>query len=293
MVTIATWAFGGSYDAETNLTNHLGGIAEAAAAGADLVVFPEASLQGYPAMTSAGNLRDVLRTAYATAEPLDGPRVMQLREAARNFGIHVIFGMTERGLRSGVVFNSSVLIGPGGILGAYRKVHVGIQEQVIWSPGSEWPVFDTPFGRVGMLICYDQVFPESCRELMLRGAELVVMPTAWSLRPDETSPESALSVEQYVLYGRARAAENCLWFISSNFAGRLGTATFCGHSQVIDPLGRVIADTGSKPEPRLVLANIDVQSGIEDAYAWGTGAKLWRDRRPGMYTSISAPVTIA
>jgi predicted amidohydrolase len=293
MATIATWAFGGSYDAETNLANHLGGIAEAAAAGADLVVFPEASLQGYPPLASPGNLRDVLDTAYATAEPLDGPRVARLSEAARNFGVHVIFGMTERGSRPGVVFNSSVLIGPTGVLGAYRKVHVGIHEQVIWSRGREWPVFDTPFGRIGMLICYDQVFPESCRELMLRGADLVVMPTAWSLRPDETSPESSLSVEQYLLYGRARAAENCIWFISSNFTGRLGNSTFFGHSQVIDPLGRVIADTGSKPEPRLVLANVDVRSGIESAYAWGTGAKLWRDRRPDMYTSVSAPVTIA
>lgn len=293
MVAIATWAFGGTHDTGENLERHLNGMAEAAAAGAELVVFPETSLQGYLAVMARGGEREVLAHAYEAAEPLGGPHVAQLAQAARELGIHVIFGMTERGAQPGVLFNSTVLAGPDGVIGVYRKVHVGITEQVIWSRGNEWPVFDTPLGRIGMLICYDQAWPESCRELSLRGAELLVMSTAWSLRSDEVSPDTALSAEQYQLYGRARAAENARWFVSSNFTGPLGGLSFFGHSQIIDPLGRVVAETGSKPEPSFVVADIDVRGGIEAANARGMGARLWRDRRPETYTHIAAPMSPA
>lgn len=288
MTKIATWAFAGSYDTELSLKRHLSCLEEAAAAGAELVVFPETSLQGYPAVLAHGQDQEVLARVYDVAEPLDGPRVAELSAAARDLGVHVIFGMTERGSRPGVVFNSTVLAGPGGIVGTYRKVHVGITEQVIWSRGQDWPVYDTPLGRIGMLICYDQAWPESCRELTLRGAELLVMSTAWSLRPHEPSPEESLSAEHYQLFGKARAVENQRWFISSNFTGPLGGLTFFGHSQVIDPLGQVVAATGSGPEQSMVLADIDVRGGIEAAQARSRGPRLWRDRRPETYTSLGA-----
>jgi predicted amidohydrolase len=290
MTTIATWAFAGSYDADISRKRHLSCLEEAARAGADLVVFPETSLQGYPAVLAYGQDQEVLLSVYEAAEALDGPRVTDLAAAARDLGVHVIFGMTERGDRPGVVFNSTVLAGPGGIIGTYRKVHVGITEQVIWSRGQDWPVYDTPLGRIGMLICYDQAWPESCRELTLRGAELLVMSTAWSLRPHEKSPGESLSVEHYLLFGRARAVENQRWFISSNFTGPLGGLAFFGHSQVIDPSGRVVAATGSKPEQSMALAEVDVRGGIEAAQARSRGPRLWRDRRPETYTSLGAAV---
>ena len=290
MTTIATWAFAGTYDAGLSLKKHLSCLEEAAKAGAELVVFPETSLQGYPAVLAHGQDREVLRSVYEAAEPPDGPRVTELAAAARDLGVHVSFGMTERGARPGVVFNSTVLAGPGGIVGTYRKVHVGITEQVIWSRGQHWPVYDTPLGRIGMLICYDQAWPESCRELTLRGAELLVMSTAWSLRPDEKAADESLAVEHYLLFGKARAVENQRWFISANFAGPLGGLTFFGHSQVIDPLGRVVAASGSSQEQSMVLADIDVRGGIEGAQARSRGPRLWRDRRPETYTSIGAVV---
>jgi len=290
MTLIATWAFVGTYDTDASLKKHLSCLEEAAQAGAELVVFPETSLQGYPAVLARGQEQGVLLSAYEAAEPLDGPRVSELARAARDLGLHVIFGMTERGSRPGVLFNSTVLAGPGGILGTYRKVHVGITEQVIWSRGHDWPVFDTPIGRIGMLICYDQAWPESCRELTLRGADLLVMSTAWSMRPDEDSPDTSLSVEHYLLYGKTRAVENQRWFISSNFTGPLGGLSFFGHSQVIDPLGQLAAATGSKPEQSMALADIDVRGGIEAAHAHSYGPRLWRDRRPETYASIGAAV---
>lgn len=289
MTSIATWAFAGTYDTDISVKKHLSCLEEAAKAGAELVVFPETSLQGYPAVLARGQEQEVLQSVYEAAEPLDGPRVRELTEAARDLGVHVIFGMTERGTRPGVVFNATVLAGPGGIIGTYRKVHVAISEQVIWSRGQDWPVYDTPLGRIGMLICYDQAWPESCRELTLRGAELLVMSTAWSLRPDEESPDASQAADHYLLFGRARAVENQRWFISSNFTGPLGGLSFFGHSQIIDPRGQVIAATGSKPEQSMVLADIDVLGGIEAAQARSRGPRLWRDRRPETYTSIAAP----
>jgi predicted amidohydrolase len=288
MTAIATWALAGSHDTDLNLKKHLTCLDEAAKAGAELVVFPETSLQGYPAVLAHGQEQEVLQSVYDTAEAPDGPRVTELADAAGDLGVHVIFGMTERGTRPGVVFNTAVLAGPGGVIGTYRKVHVGITEQVIWSRGQDWPVYDTPLGRIGMLICYDQAWPESCRELTLRGAELLVMSTAWSLRPYEKAADESLSVEHYLLFGRSRAVENQRWFISSNFTGPLGGLNFFGHSQVINPLGQVIAATGSEPEQSMVLADIDVRGGIQVAQARSRGPRLWRDRRPETYTSISA-----
>jgi predicted amidohydrolase len=289
MVTVATWALAGSYDADISRKRHLAGMEEAARAGADLVVFPETSLQGYPAVLTRGHEAEILGAVYEAAEPLDGPRVTELAGAARDLGLHVIFGMTERGPRPGLMYNTTVLAGPEGVIGTYRKVHVGITEQIIWSRGRDWPVFDTPLGRIGMLICYDQAWPESCRELTLRGAELLVMSTAWSLRAEEAAPETALSVEHYLLYGRARAVENSRWFISSNFTGPLGGLNFFGHSQVIDPLGNVVAATGAKPEQSMAVAEIDVRGGIEAAQARSRGPRLWRDRRPETYTHLTLP----
>ncbi|HEY1702870.1 MAG TPA: carbon-nitrogen hydrolase family protein [Trebonia sp.] len=292
MATIATFAYEGTYDPDVSVKKIRAGIEEAAQVGADLVVFPETALQGYPAAMSRGDEPRVLKSVYEVAEPLDGPRVTELTGAARELGVHVIFGLTERAAQPGVVYNTTVLAGPEGLIGTYRKVHVAIGEQVIWARGRDWPVYDTPIGRIGMLICYDQAWPESCRELTLRGADILVMSTAWSLRPDEASPSEALSVEQYLLYGKVRATENQRWFISSNFTGPLGDLTFFGNSQVIDPLGRVVAESGMKPAQSMVLAEIDVRGGIEAAQARSKGHRLWRDRRPETYTHLTAPAEV-
>lgn len=293
MTTIATWAFSGTYDIGMSIKKHLAGMEEAARAGAELVVFPETSLQGYPAVLAPGEEPAVLQDTYEAAEPLDGPRVAELTRAARDLGIHVVFGLTERGAKPGVIFNTTVLAGPDGVVGVYRKVHVGITEQVIWSRGRQWPVFGTPLGRIGMLICYDQAWPESCRELSLQGAELLIMSTAWPLRPGESSPDGALSADHYLLYGKARAVENSRWFISSNFTGQLGGFSFFGNSQIIDPLGRVVAETGTSPEASFALADIDVAGGINAAHARSKGARLWRDRRPETYTHLASPVDLS
>lgn len=273
MPRVATFALNGALDKERNLENILGCIDEAADAGAKLVVFPEIGLQGYPSTDMSQLRRSGLQKVFSGAEQVpDGPSVRTIAERAVARGIYVVYGMNELGTSPGMVYNTAVLTGPSGHVGKYRKVHVAPSERNIWQSGDEWPVFDTEIGRIGLLICYDKSWPESCRELMFGGAELFVMPTAWGIVPD-----------QYDLHERARALENNRWFISSNYSGRLGLNDYFGLSQIINPAGRVVATSGQTSEQVMVTADIDVRAGIEAAMAEFTGARAWRDRRSSTY----------
>jgi predicted amidohydrolase len=270
VTVVSTFAFNGSHEKSANLRNILACLDAAAAVGARLAVFPETSLQGY--RTIRDRSADLLRV-YDGAEPVpDGPSVRAIAERAQALGMLVAYGLNESGSRPGVVYNAAVLTGPNGHIGCYRKVHIGPSERAIWQEGDQWPVFETEIGRIGLLICYDKAWPESTRELMLGGADIFVMPTAWPRLPD-----------QYDLLERARAVENHRWFISSNYAGPLGPTSYFGLSQVIDPCGNVIATSGQTTEQKMVTAEIEVRAGIETALAEFAGARLERDRRPGTY----------
>src|SRR5262245_54585159 len=142
MTVIATAAFAGSYDVELNVKNHLAVMEEAAADGAQLVVFPEISLHGYPPDVSRF-YPERIRAAFDAAEPVpDGPHVRAITQRAAELGVHVVFGLHEAGTSPGVIYNTAVLTGPDGFVGKYRKVHVGITEQLTWRRGDDWPVFD-------------------------------------------------------------------------------------------------------------------------------------------------------
>jgi predicted amidohydrolase len=291
--TIATVAMQGTHDVELSLKTHLAYIDEAAEAGADLVVFPEISLQGYPSILQSRDTTRVLAEAYRTAEVVpDGPSVTQITAKAVERKIYVVFGLTEAGPQPAVVYNTAVLTGPGGYIGSYRKVHVGISEQSIWRRGDDWPVFETPFGRIGMLICYDKMWPESCRELVLRGADILVMPTAWGWGDDDHDPDSNVRCHLYRLYDQVRAAENNRWFVSSNYSGKIEDSEFLGLSQIVDPLGRIVASSGTTAGG-LTIATVDINAGIAAASAQIGGARLVRDRRPETYRALHGEIPIA
>jgi predicted amidohydrolase len=290
--TIATCAFPGTYDVDKSVEMHLAYIEEAAEAGASLVVFPECSLQGYPADFRASEANLSLAPFLDTVESIaDGPNVAKIAEKAIEAGIYVIYGLNEATERPGVIYNSMVLTGPTGLVGVFRKVHVGITEQVFWRRGDDWPVYETPFGNVGMLICYDKAWPEACRELTLRGADLLIMSTAWSMKVPADGDDDVW-VEQYKLYDQVRALENARWFISSNFVGELGGLHFFGLSQIVDPLGHVLATTGTT-EAGLAIADVDIPGGILAAYGLTQGANIIRDRRPETYRALSGSLPIA
>lgn len=260
-ITIASVTLPAFYDKARNLHNLLAWMAHAAQESADLVVFPEQILQGYLPDTLNWNGEAVAwQMAQAEVVP-QGESVVALQRQATQLGVHVVFGMTERHPeRAEVLFNSAVLLGPQGLVGVYRKVHQPGDEKHVYYPGSDFPVFNTPLGRIGMLICYDKVFPESTRELALKGADIMIMPTAWGYGGDSSAGDADPMVDSYTLFGRARALENQCWMIESNLCGAHGNLHYHGHSRIIDPLGNIIADSGITEG--MALANVEVQSTI-------------------------------
>jgi predicted amidohydrolase len=293
MTRIATCAFPPTHNVDKSLELHLSYIDEAADNGADLVVFPETSLQGYPPNFSVLEPEGAIRQMFEVAEPVPGgPSVEAIAAKAMDRGIHVIYGLTEAGDRPGIVYNTMVLTGPNGLIGTFRKVHVPIPEQMVWRPGNDWPVFETPFGRIGMLICYDKSFPESCRELALRGADIFVMSTAWPMMPGHGEGMDNAWIRQYDAFERVRAMENGRWFVSSNFIGELGGFQFFGMSQIIDPMGQVVVSTGINTVG-LVYGDIDVFQGMAAARAALQGPFLIRDRRPDTYLALRGDIPTA
>ncbi len=260
-ITIASVTLAAFYDKARNLNYLLAWIEHAAQEGADLVVFPEQILQGYLPDTLNWNGEAVAwQMAQAEVVP-QGESVLALQRQATQLGVHVVFGMTERHPeRAEVLFNSAVLLGPQGLVGVYRKVHQPGDEKHVYYPGSDFPVFNTPLGRIGMLICYDKVFPESTRELALKGADIMIMPTAWGYGGDGSAGDADPMVDSYTLFGRVRALENQCWMVESNLCGTHGNLHYHGHSRIIDPLGNIIADSGSTEG--MALANVEIQSAI-------------------------------
>lgn len=202
--------------------------------GVDLVVFPEAFLTGY----CVGSL------ASARAIAIDRSDVQPLVAACDRLGIGVVVGFAERAEEG--VYNTAALIEPGCAPRYYRKTHLpwlGMDRFV--TPGDALPIFDTAYGKIGILICFDLRVPEAARSLALAGAELLVLPTNW--------PEGAETSAEHVSI--ARAAENRVFVAACNRVGEEHGFRFIGHSKIIGPSGRVLASAGEGEE--VIVADID------------------------------------
>jgi len=289
-VTLATVCMNVVFDKKKNLEKYFRFIDEAAAKNANLIAFPEQSLQGY--LHNLGQFKlETMEYQHANAEVVpEGESTQALIAKAKEKNMYIIWGMTERDKeRYDVLYNAAVLVGPEGFLGVYRKVHQPLDEKHVYFDGHEWPVFDTKIGKIGMLICYDKSFPESTRELALRGAEILVMPTAWPLTTVGADYKTDYCKYLYDLYDCVRAAENQCFFISSNHVGVSGDHEFFGHSRIVGPNGRVIVETGM--QEGLAVATVDVKEQIVKARTIDfLGLCQLKDRKPSTYTMISSPI---
>lgn len=160
-------------DTEKNLKKILDLTDQAAAQNADIICFPELAYCGY--FLESEELQRL-------AQPQDGPFVQTLRKKAKSAGIHIIAGYAEAGEIPGIMYNSCIFIDDQGeIIGNMRKVNAWGQEKLKFREGREFPVIQTKFGKVGMLICYDVEFPEPSRIEALKGAEIVFCSAVWSI----------------------------------------------------------------------------------------------------------------
>src|ERR1700761_9469931 len=218
----------------------------------------------------SGHLSPAARPPPRCAEPVPGPSTEALARACGDAGVFCVLGVLERA--GDRLHNTAVLMGPGGLIGRYRKSHIAcIGADCFTVPGTEpYTVFDTAIGRIGLQICYDWRFPEITRVPALQGADIIAHPT--------NSPAAARDLAEFIT--RARAAENAVFFLTANRCGREAGTEFFGWSQIVDPLGRRLAEAAA--EEATIVAELDLELARCKTRAPGEGGyqvSLFGDRR--------------
>jgi len=234
--------------------------------GANLVIFPELSLTGYLS-------RDL---AYELAEPIPGPSIHSLEEIAKKENMHIVFGMPEQSEKAhAVLYNTAVLLGPDGLIGKYRKMHLPthsvFEEKRYFRLGYEAPVFETEIGKMGLAICYDMFFPEISRLLRLKGSQLIICISA--------SP--AVRSRFFEVFTAARALENTVFLAYVNLVGVENGLQFWGGSRIVTPDGSILAKAKCDEED-LVIGTIDYTD-LERAEAF---VPTLRDLRPELFNFL-------
>jgi predicted amidohydrolase len=242
-------------------------------AGSALLILPDAALGGYLA-----DIRSPDPAALPPALEPDGPYIRKVCALAAD--MVVCLGYCEAGADSRQRYNAAVCVTGDGVLGRHRKVHQPPGETGVYAAGDSFTAFDTPAGRVGMLIDYDKTFPEAARSLALDGAEIVACLSAWPTSITNRAPRMAQDRQArlFDLYDQSRAAENQVVLASSNQTGALGGMRFLGQAKIVGPGGDILARTWSKAG--LAVADVDVAGEI--ARARRVQHHL-SERKPGAY----------
>ena len=274
-------------DRVTNLANSENGIRAAAAQGARLVLLPELHTSLYFCQTED-------TANFDLAEPIPGPTTEQLGHLAAQLDLVIVASLFER-RAAGLYHNTAVVIdADGSIAGRYRKMHIpddpGFYEKFYFAPGDlGFTPIDTTVGRLGVLVCWDQWYPEAARLMALAGAELLLYPTAIGWDPRDASAEKARQYDAWLTIQRAHAVANGIPVLSCNRTGFEPDASaqsagiqFWGNSFIAGPQGETLA-IASTDAPDVLVAALDRRR-CEDI------RRIWpylRDRRIDAYAGIS------
>jgi len=260
---------------EANLTRILDFVGETSKSGANLTIFPECALTGY--------CFDSRAEAAGYAQTIPGPATERIADLCRTLDQHVIVGLPEKeGER---LFNAAAFIGPAGLIGKYRKVHLpGLGLDHFVDPGDlGFRVYDTRLGRIGINICYDGMFPESSRVMALKQADLIVLPTNW--------PTGAEEFADYII--NARSLENHIFYAAIDRVGEERGFRFIGRSRITHVLGRTLAQ-GSPDREEILYAEIEPSLARNKRIVRVPGKHeihRFNDRRPECYGEVVQPKT--
>ncbi len=241
-------------------------------------------------------LQELYRTQYfpqqenedvsKLAETIPGESTALFSKLAKKFGVVIIVPLFEKH-SNGKFYNSAVTIDKNGkILGTYRKVHIPNDpyfcEKNYFAPGeSDYDVYKTEFGRIGVLICYDQWFPEPARINALKGAEIIFFPTAIGYIKDYISEDGDWH-EAWKTVQRASAIANGVHVVAVNRVGEEGELEFWGGSFVCDSFGKILGEASYEKEEVLTV-NVDLSKNQRIQEGWG----FLKNRRPDTYSELT------
>lgn len=267
-----------SKDTNANISKAFHSIKDAADKGAHVILLQELFNTAYFCQKTDDSLFDL-------AQKIPGPITQELCELAQELEVVIVAPIFER-RAAGVYHNSLVVINAdGSLMGTYRKKHIpddpGFHEKYYFTPGDDdYQVFDTQYAQIGPLICWDQWYPEAARITALKGAELLVYPTAIGTLPDEDSAMREEFLEAWQTIQRSHAIANGCFVASINRVGQEENINFWGHSFVSEPFGQMLAEAGNKEE--VLVTEIDLAKIEKQRQVW----PFFRDRRIDTYKPI-------
>lgn len=272
-------------DAEANLAVIEQRVAEAAAQGARLVLLQELHNGAYFCQHQCVSEFDL-------AEPIPGPTTERMGALARKHGVVLVTSLFER-RGAGLYHNTAVVLEKdGSVAGKYRKMHIpddpGFNEKFYFTPGDlGFNPIDTSVGRLGVLVCWDQWYPEGARLMALAGADLLLYPTAIGWDPNDAQDEKDRQRNAWILSHRGHAVANGLPVLSCNRVGHepspIGSAgiDFWGSSHVLGPQGEVLAEANTQ-DPQVLMAEVDLRRSEDVRRIW----PFLRDRRIDAYGDL-------
>lgn len=234
-------------------------------AGANIICLPELFATGYNLSVLKDN---VVKLSIQYYEQI----CQEISDIAKHNKVYIIAPFGEKGEVSGVVYNSALLFDDEGkMMGSFAKTHLWALERLYFKEGSRYPVFETKYGKIGIMICYDAGFPEACRSLCLKGAEIVFVPAAWRKQDKD----------MWDLNLRQRSLENLLFTVGVNRVGVEEDLHLFGGSKICNPRSEVICELPIDKEDVTVFS-IDLDEVVDQRIQ----IPYLRDRKPWLYTKL-------
>ena len=277
-ITVGLVQMACSPDADKNLKCAMDSIRAAAKKGAQIICLPELFLTQYFCQTEDTQ-------NFSLAEPLPGPTSDTFSTLAKELEVVLIVPLFEKRTQ-GIYHNTAIVIdADGSVAGTYRKMHIPDDpcffEKFYFTPGDTgFKCFPTRYGRVGVLICWDQWFPEAARLTSLSGAQFLFYPTAIGYQ-DEDAKESIQQITAWETIQKSHAISNGVFLGSVNRVGRENALTFWGRSFICNPFGKVIGQADN--EPQIVIAQCSLPEIESVRQNW----PFLRDRRVDAYQGLS------